>query len=296
MSDLVTAIVPTFNYGRFIGRAVESVLAQTHPSMQCVVVDDGSNDETRTVLASFGTRIEVVHQDHHGVSAARNAALARARGSFVALLDADDRWHPRKIEVQLAFMKQKVHLGCSGCGLEHIAPGRPVDRTPGKRNAFDPRETLRLVALRKFWVTGSGSGAMIRRTVLDKVGVFDESLEAAEDWDLWLRIAAASTIDNVPEVLVSIHRHGTGMFRNAALMERNQWRVYHKAIAAWPDVIGSTDRRRIRALILADAAVETPEAAGALAYILRSLVEWPFNYRRARLAILLAARRLSLAG
>lgn len=295
MTPLVSAIIPCFNYGRFVERAIQSVLAQTWPHVECIVVDDGSTDETSSVLRNFDGRVRVIHQPHRGVSAARNAAIRVARGEYVAFLDGDDWWHPPKLQAQVGLLDARPAIGCAGCGLEHVYPDGRVERIPGKPNPHDRRAAHRHIALRRFWVSGSGSGAMVRRSVLDRVGLFDETLVAAEDWDLWLRIAAETDIANVDDILVSINRHGTGVFRNARLMAENQWQVYQRTVARWPSLLSGADRRRIKALILADAAGESPVRAEAVAYYMRSLAEWPFNYRRARAAASLSLRSLQAA-
>lgn len=293
MTGLVSAVIPTYNYGRFIARAVTSVLGQSYQAVECIVVDDGSTDDTAEVLRGFGRDVTVVRQTHRGVSAARNAAIAVARGEYIALLDGDDEWHPDKVATQVRRLAAAPDLGCVGSGLVHVAANGRRDVISGRRNTLDRRRVLRDVALRRYWIGGSGSGAVMRRAALDRVGPFDEQLAAAEDWDMWMRFAATTPIDNVEDVLVSIHRHGTGIFRDAALVERNQWHAYRKAVARWPDVLTTIVRRRMRAMILADAGCELAgQPVSALGYYARSLAAWPFSYRRSREAAALAARAL----
>lgn len=294
MSPLVTAVIPTYNYARFVARAVESVLGQTYPAIECVVVDDGSRDETPQVLEQFGSRIRVIRQPNRGLSAARNTGIAAASGPYVAFLDSDDCWYPEKIERQMALIRSAAELGCVGCGFAHVSPDGSVEEFPGRRNNRSQPETLRLIALRKFWVGGSGSGALVRREVLQRVGPFDERLSAAEDWDMWMRLSVTTRIDNVEAVSVAINKHGTGVFRNVRRMEDNQQAVYEKAIRAWPEALPVGLRRRVRALILADAARESigiGRPDDALVYYRRSLAVWPFSYRQAR-----ATTRLMLRG
>jgi glycosyltransferase involved in cell wall biosynthesis len=287
----VTAVIPTFNYARFVGRAVESVLAQRGVAVECVVVDDGSTDDTPAVLARFGERIRVIRQENRGLSAARNAGIAAAKGEHVAFLDADDAWKPEKLARQLALLASDTELGAVGCGWE-IDDGRGPPRAVPVRAVPRPLpERLRGVATRTAWVEGSGSGALVPRRVLEVIGPFDEALRAAEDWDMWLRIAAAYPIANAPEVLVTISRHGTGTFRSAEKMEANQWRVHDAAIRRWPVLLDGPTRRRMRALIAADAAGEHLGAGrrrAALARLVESLREWPLDGGRWALAARLA--------
>ncbi len=295
MSTLVSAVIPTHNYGRFLGRAIESVLAQSHSPIECIVVDDGSTDETPGVLARYGERIRAIRRERGGVSSARNAGIRAARGKYVALLDADDAWKPDKIARQLALLEARADVGAVGCAVE-LADGNSPPRAVRLRPSVpDLPGRLRRIAVRDSWVEGSGSGAVVPRRVLDDVGLFDEGLAAAEDWDMWLRIAARYPILNVPEVLVSISRHGTGTFRNAAKMESNQWKVYEAAIARWPDLLDRRTRRRMRALIMSDAGGEHLFAGRhdeALRRFLGSLREWPLAPSRWRIVASLALRRL----
>lgn len=296
-APLVSAVIPTYNYGRFVARAVESVLRQTWQPLECVVVDDGSTDDTADILRQFDGRITVVRQRNAGLAAARNAGIEAATGSFIAFLDADDEWHAAKIEAQVALMLRCPDVGAVGCGRLHLdAAGNVLEEIAGIPQHDSRDAVLRGIALRRFWIGGSGSGAMVRRSVFEAVGLFDTQLTAAEDWDMWLRIAAACDIDNVPEILTSIYRHGTGTFRNTRKMETNQWRVYDKAVAAWPDVLTPAVRRQMRALILADAAGESigaGEVGAALRYYRRSIGTWPLNGRAWSSAARLALRQIA---
>jgi glycosyltransferase involved in cell wall biosynthesis len=294
MTELVTAVIPTYNYARFVARAIDSVLAQTYRHIECIVVDDGSTDDTAEILSRYGDRLVAIRQPNRGLSAARNAGLQAARGAYVAFLDADDWWHPEKASRQVAALQQRPDVGCVGCGRRHVAlDGQTLEEFPGQPGARDRRALLRGVALRTFWVGGSGSGAMIRRSVVERVGGFDEGLKAAEDWDMWLRLAATTQIDNVPDILTCITRHGSGSFRNVRRMEEAQWAVYRKLQSAPDGPLTARDLRRVRSLIYADAAWEcqwTGDSLDAMRYYLRSIATWPFAGGRWTAALRLAAR------
>jgi glycosyltransferase involved in cell wall biosynthesis len=292
MSILVSAVIPVYNYGRFVARAIDSVLAQTHAPMECVVVDDGSTDDTPQVLSRYGERIRALRQENRGLSAARNAGIRAARGAFVALLDADDTWMPEKIARQLAAAEADPAIGAVGCGYEWIYAGGPPRRFEGKAFPAERAERLRALAMRETWLGGSGSGALVRRKVFDEVGFFDERLRCAEDWDMWLRIADRYRIVNVPEVLVSILQHRTGTFRNAEKFEAAQGEVCNAAAERWPDVLDARLQRRMRALILADAGAEyiaMRQFGKAFERYRASIRAWPYDLVRwgivARLAI-----------
>lgn len=295
MTDtFISTIISTYNYARFLPEAIESVLAQTYPHQECIVVDDGSTDATRAVLAAYSGRLRVIRKEHRGISSARNAGIAVAKGEFIAFLDADDWWEPQKLAIQSQFLAQNPDIGAVGCGAALFGRSREkIGESIPARCGDKLADNLRAIAQRKLWLGGSASGAMVRRAVLHDVGVFDEQLMAAEDWDLWLRISAKHRIHNLPELLTNIRRHGTGMFRNVRLMEENQWLVYHKAVALWPGVIDQPIRRRMQALILADAGGEAVTAGNyrlALRYYLRSLCRQPIEAGHWRKVVALTLR------
>ena len=284
MSDLVSAIIPTYNYGRFVARAIESVLQQTHGRVECVVVDDGSTDDTSAVLEPFRDRIRAISQPNSGLSAARNTGIQAASGQFIALLDADDYWLPRKIELQVSLLAERPDVGAVGCGRRHVtAEGKVTAEIVARDSTGRWEDDVRAVALRRLWVGGSGSGLLARREVFDSVGLFDTSLKAAEDWDMWLRIVSRFPIANVPDLLVDIQQHGTGVFRNPTRMEENQFKVYEKAVAEWPDALNEGIRRQMRSMILSDSAGEYVTAGDfrmAARKYAASLREWPLDRRR----------------
>src|SRR5262245_15747118 len=115
-SDSVSVVIPTYNCGRLVTEAVDSVLGQTVPPAEVIVVDDGSQDDTAERLAAYAGRVRYLRQENQGVAAARNCGVAASGGEVVAFLDADDVWHPRKLEFQLAALDRHPGLGLLGTG------------------------------------------------------------------------------------------------------------------------------------------------------------------------------------
>ena len=199
---VVTAIIPTCNRAPLVVRAVGSVLRQTHTTLEVIVVDDGSSDDTLSRLAALDdARLRVlVHDRCRGVSAARNTGLAAARGDFVALLDSDDVWLPRKIERQLAFMRERGHV-VSQTQEIWIRGGRRVN--PGEVHRKSDGDFFE-AALARCLV--SPSTVMGSRAYWERIGGFDETLPACEDYDLWLRTLVRHPIGLLDELLTV--RHG----------------------------------------------------------------------------------------
>jgi len=194
----VSVIIPTFNRADRVIRAISSVLEQTFIDFEIIVVDDGSTDKTEKAVARFNDRIKyIAHPANLGVSAARNTGIKNSRTPFIAFLDSDDHWLPEKLEVQMLFFE--TNTNALACQTEEIwiRNGRRVN--PRKKHLkpsgdiFTPSLKLCLV---------SPSAVMLRRSVLDEVGLFDESLPACEDYDLWLRIACRHPVYLIDESLI----------------------------------------------------------------------------------------------
>jgi glycosyltransferase involved in cell wall biosynthesis len=200
-APLVSVIVPTYNRAAVLGRAIESVLAQTMRDLELLVVDDASSDETQALLARCGDpRLRVLRQAQNGgVARARNAGAAAARGRFLAFLDSDDCWAPEKLARQLAVFA----VGPPGLGL--VFTGIESHDAQGAREQARPEPSARgfvfPAMLRRNVVLGGGSNALLRRECFEIAGGFDPRLPACEDYDLWLRVSRFFLVDFLPEPL-----------------------------------------------------------------------------------------------
>jgi len=179
----VSVIIPTYNRAHILMRAVDSVLAQTFQQIEILVIDDGSTDNTPEMLNAYGGRIRVLSQENGGVSLARNVGIQAASGQFIAFLDSDDAWMPDKLERQVAALTAQPQLPL--CHTEEIWIRNGVRVNPKKkhrkRGGYIFPYCLPLCVI-------SPSSSILRRELLDEVGLFDEHLPACEDYDLWLRI------------------------------------------------------------------------------------------------------------
>lgn len=199
---LVSIIIPTYNRAWIVRDAIDSVLGQTYADFELIVVDDGSTDRTPEILNSYGDRLRVIRQANQGVSAARNRGIGASSGPLIALLDSDDIWLPEKLTVQVDFFKK--HPSALICQTEEIWIRNCLRVNPGKRHRkpsgviFERSLDLCLV---------SPSAVMVRRALLEVVGLFDENLPACEDYDLWLRVGCRFPVHLIDKPL-TIKRGG----------------------------------------------------------------------------------------
>lgn len=219
----VSVVIPGFNYARFLGEAIDSVLAQTLHAHEIIVVDDGSTDDTPEVAQRYAGKIRYLRTENGGVSRARNTGVAASTGEFITFLDADDRWLPRKLEMQAA-----AFAAAPDAGLIHTGSRVFDDEGRGTLCEFWPKADLDVHALMRC-CSISASSVMIPRAVLDKVGDFDEQFVGTEDWDMWLRIALEHRVVGCPEVLVEYRSHGRSLSGNADRQFRNSMAVLDKA-------------------------------------------------------------------
>ena len=240
----ISVIIPTWNRADRLADAIESVFNQSVAVHEVIVVDDGSTDNTREMIARRYGDIRYIYQENRGVSSARNTGIKAASGEWIALLDSDDRWLPDKLEQQQELIR--AHPGYILCHSDEIwiRNGRRVNamKKHAKQGGRIFRHCLPLCAI-------SPSAAMIQRDIFSDMGLFDESLPACEDYDLWLRICAVYPVLYVDRQLVV--KYGG----HEDQLSRRYWGM---------------DRFRIQSLekILASGILEPQDHAAALATLL----------------------------
>jgi glycosyltransferase involved in cell wall biosynthesis len=185
----VSVIIPTFNCARFLGRAIDSALAQTYGDYEVIVVDDGSTDETQHVVPRFGGKIRYLYQPNKGVSSARNLALSQASGELIAYLDADDMWYPHKLERQVAFLDTHRE-----CGLVH-SDFAVIDEMDRAIHHQVYRETQRKVpqgycTLELLRTCHMQTSTVVeRRECMERTDNFDARLPVCQDYLRWIIVA-----------------------------------------------------------------------------------------------------------
>jgi glycosyltransferase involved in cell wall biosynthesis len=212
----VSIVIPTYNYARFLGEAIQSVLDQTFNDFELIIVDDGSTDNTREMVSSFkDSRIKYLWQENRGVAAAQNTGIKASHGEFMTILGADDLYLPQSLELKVNLLDSRpnIDLVCSDAFDFSDTTGAIIGRLwhdPKRPHAWiDPERAARqpLKELLKQGCFIMPQTTMVRRRVFDAVGYFDESLKSGEDWDFFVRVVQRFSIGTINEPLTKIRHH-----------------------------------------------------------------------------------------
>lgn len=198
---LVSIIIPNRDYGRYLREAVDSALGQTYESVEVIVVDDGSVDESRSIIRSYGGKVQAVLQANLGAPGARNAGIARTSGEFLVFLDADDSLLPDAVESLLQGFRDFPDSGIVFGDTLTGRPGEPASAIPaGSGRVFSRDEFL-------FHNPILMPTAMVHRRVIEKIGGFNASFLQADDYDLWIRGAAVFPVRHVERAVARVRWH-----------------------------------------------------------------------------------------
>jgi hypothetical protein len=292
-TPLVTVVIPTYNYAHFLIETLESALAQTYSNFEVIVVDDGSTDDTRKRLDPYRDRIRYIYQENQGLSAARNTGIRAARGDLIALLDSDDLWHPRKLEIQVDHMRGHPESGLfvSDDVARFYGKSTGSNDIGGKPKSWaviDGSLPLKAspVSIEEIVISPpfSSCGVLIRKECFETVGYFDTSLRSCEDRDMWIRIASRYPVVRLQLPLWWYRQHSGSMITIPDLMEAMELRVLRNSFGRI-DVLRHRVLLRRKALsrALFSSAVRyttSRKQLCALTRITRSLLMWPLPYRR----------------
>jgi glycosyltransferase involved in cell wall biosynthesis len=243
----VSAVIPVYNGADYLSEAIRSILSQTRPPIECLVVDDGSTDATGDVVREFGDDVAYVEQEREGVSAARNRGARLARGDLIGFLDHDDVWLPTKLERQVQALEDSGGV-LSICAIRVVDERGNILRTQHLR-ARDDLLTGMLMFDGTETVSCSSTG-LVRREDLLRMGGFDPALSVSADWDLLFRVLLGGPIAYVDEPLVRYRMHDTNMSHNIAVMESDMTYAFAKAFAdpRLPNTLRARKRRAYAAL------------------------------------------------
>ncbi len=253
----ISVIIPVYNQERYLGDAIDSVLAQTYTDYELIVVDDGSTDGTPEVIASYGLRVRGFRKPNGGGASALNLGISQAQGDWIAWLSSDDLWEPHKLALQVEAIGQSPTVGLVfSDDLRIDSHGRVI----GESYAWCPRTKLaqQVWLARKCFI--NGSTALIRHDVFDNVGLFDETERFAPDYDLWFRIVQRYDVLHIPEPLVRYRVHPGQTSTNVRAMRQAGKRVLIKGL------------RRMEA---------TAALFGVAAYLMYQVMQLPWRVKNA---------------
>jgi len=232
---LVSVVIPTYNMSKYIAESVNSVLTQTYRHLDVIVIDDGSDDNTKLAVEPLlsDSRLTYHYQDNSGAPSARNKGVSLARGEFVAFNDADDIWKPEKLQKQVKLFQHDTATGVvysdrlwiDGDGCEIESP--PKYRYRGSA-AYRTLIIENVVPM---------SSAVVRRSLLSQVGGFDERFPCGDDWDIWLRLSTHTSFDYVADALVLHRKWPQQMTRSKLPFAQANFDIYRKWIDSNPGIL-----------------------------------------------------------
>lgn len=272
----VSVILPTFNRAHLLPEAIESVLGQTYRDLELIVVDDGSTDETASVLSRFPKSVRTVRQARGGPSRARNFGMEQARGEFIAFIDSDDLWKPEKLELQLKVLGADSRTGAVCCDMLERVGMRERPLSFFERIGF----TGELTPRRMFFANSVATPTLLaRRSCLEAAGRFDSDLAGAEDYEYFFRLLRFTSIRAISRILVIRRLQDDALSRDRLQMALGTLATLERALQWFPELAdppGPVSRRfsRLR-LDLGYARLLEGDMGGARRDLVRSLRRSP---------------------
>ena len=250
----VSIIIPNYNHARYVSDAIQSVLHQAYPDYEIIVVDDGSKDNSREIINGFGDRVRAIFQHNQGLSAARNTGITAAQGKYIGVLDADDLYEPDFLATLVPLLESQPDAGGIYCGYRFVDDANTPLPQVEARDV--PPEKL-------FWALVDGNflvpeSMFVRKECYDRVGLFDPSLRALEDLDMWLRITKQFKVIHTTKVLTRHRILAGSMSTDPTRQYQNRLSVVKKHFGAEPGPRGvwSVDQRRAYGRAYLTSAVE----------------------------------------
>lgn len=244
----VSIIIPNYNYAHFLSETVASVLSQTFSNFECIIVDDGSTDNSKNVITSLiqkDQRIKSVFKLNGGLSSARNAGIKASTGDYIAFLDADDIWDENKLKDQIQEILSDTKINFV---FSNYVGFYPDGRTDYFKHEFG--DTSPFDFIKQNPIAGSASSVLLSKELVNKVGFFDETLRSTEDHDYWFRcIVAGAKIKFCDKYQVKIRLHNNSMSTNVKRMNYFNYYVFSKQLKIFPEALKKVDLLRFKRLV-----------------------------------------------
>jgi glycosyltransferase involved in cell wall biosynthesis len=284
--SLVSVIIPAYNKSDYTCRTVDSVLAQTYPHIEILVVDDGSTDDTRRRMEAYGGRIRYIYKKNGGACSARNEGIRQAKGEYLAFLDCDDLYLPAKIELSVKYLTEHPEAG-----FVHTK-AYTMDRDDKTVGVYE-----RLASRRDGWIAEGlimgnficNSTVVARRRCIDQAGLFDETIFMPADWDMWLRLAEQAPAGYIDEPLTKYRITDNYVFNNLERSQREEVIVidkyFHRNAQARPSknkILSNLHMRFSQCYVLKDDGARVrEELKQALAYDPWNIKAWTIRLLKA---------------
>lgn len=212
---LISVVIPTYNRAHLLASAIDSILNQTYRNLEIVIVDDGSTDNTRELVRDLtDPRIRYIYQDNRGVAAALNTGWRAARAELIGRLDSDDLWLPTLLAKLVPFLEADASVGVVYARAQGMDEhGRPLAQLVGAPEKYPGRTLVSLL----YGDFVSPMAVLYRRSAIERIGGYDESLMANEDWDVWIRMAEQYKFVYVPQILARYRFHSHNLTRSDSL-------------------------------------------------------------------------------
>jgi glycosyltransferase involved in cell wall biosynthesis len=221
----VSVIIPDYNQAHYLSNAITSVLRQSYPAHEIIVVDDGSTDESREVINQFGDNVRYIRQENQGLAGARNTGIQASAGELIGLLDADDEWAPDYLEAMLPLADEHPDVPVFYC-MAHCMDMNGIDLPQFVGGPPVSPDWIYQVLLRQNFIIPST--VLFRRKPILEAGMFDASLRSCEDWDLWLRLLPSRKLVGSSRSLVRYRVHGSSLSTNVKGMHDATKKVIEK--------------------------------------------------------------------
>jgi hypothetical protein len=272
----ISVIIPSYNRANYLPLAVESILAQSYPVTEIIIIDDGSTDNTFEIARSLGDKVHFHTQDHQGVAIARTHGLELARGDIIAWLDADDLWEPNFLASTVPLLENDAKLDGVYTGVTHIDEiGHLLPQSSIK--TVPPQQLFSALLEEDFVLTPT---VVLRKRCFEEVGSFDPQFQICEDYDMWLRLARRFTLQGIPQSLVQVRVHPDNTLRDTKALIHYRLLIASKHFGAadgdpatWP-----MDKRWAHAFALRDAAlveIQADHIQQGWNYLERAVIIWP---------------------
>lgn len=234
---LASIIIPNYNHAAFLRDAIQSVLNQKFRDFEIIVVDDGSTDASREVIAQFGDQVKAIFQANKGLSAARNSGISAARGAYIGLLDADDLLEPDYLHTLVPMLEADLEAAGVYCGYRFVDElNRPLPQIENR--LISKCQLHEALTFGNFLVPES---VLIRRECYKSPYLFDETLRACEDWDMWLRLSEQYRFIGTTNILTRHRVLPKSMSTNPLRMMNSRLAVLNKLFGEEPDYLGYGD-------------------------------------------------------